>query len=95
MKTKPCTRCVGTGKVGNYAHVKSGVCFKCNGTGLQTVMKNVREQHVWWQAVNELGNRIDCKTQPAAEALASAWRAMNVDAIVIMKITERTVRVPA
>ncbi len=95
MKTKQCTRCVGTGKVGNYAHVKGGVCFKCNGTGKQVVMKNERQQKVWWQAVDELGNRVDRKTQSEAEAIASAWRNMGLDATVIMKTSEVTIKVPA
>jgi hypothetical protein len=29
----PCVNCGGTGKLSHYAHVESGVCFKCNGTG--------------------------------------------------------------
>lgn len=40
-KTTECKRCCGTGKVGNFAHVKAGVCFACNGTGRRVKMKGV------------------------------------------------------
>ena len=30
-----CSRCFGTGRIPNYAHIEGGVCFKCRGSGLQ------------------------------------------------------------
>ena len=30
-----CTRCFGTGRIPNYAHIEGGICFRCKGTGLQ------------------------------------------------------------
>ncbi len=29
-----CDRCSGTGKLGHYAHVYGGDCFKCSGAGV-------------------------------------------------------------
>jgi DnaJ-class molecular chaperone len=44
MATIECKRCCGTGKVGNFANVKGGVCFACNGTGRRVKMKRVMVQ---------------------------------------------------
>ena len=29
----PCDKCGGLGFISHYAHIESGLCFKCNGTG--------------------------------------------------------------
>ena len=29
-----CNRCMGTGRIPNYAHIEGGICFKCKGSGL-------------------------------------------------------------
>lgn len=95
MKTKQCTRCVGTGKVGNYAHVKNGVCFKCNGTGKQVVMKNERQQKVWYRVENEFGHWFIFNSKEKAEALVSQWNDMGVNGSLIVKTKEVIVKVPA
>lgn len=33
MDKIPCVRCDGTGEIPAFRHVKSGVCFRCWGTG--------------------------------------------------------------
>lgn len=33
-KTMECPKCSGKGYIQGYAHVRSGVCFKCNGAGV-------------------------------------------------------------
>jgi Rho termination factor, N-terminal domain len=30
-----CTRCSGQGYIKHYAHVEEGICFKCNGSGVE------------------------------------------------------------
>ncbi len=33
MKMYQCPRCDGDGRIKEYGHIQSGICFKCSGTG--------------------------------------------------------------
>jgi len=35
-KAAPCSRCGGKGKIERFGHVANGVCFKCDGKGIDT-----------------------------------------------------------
>lgn len=43
-----CPKCCGTGVLLDCKHVKSGVCFACNGTGIRHRVKNTKvTKQVW------------------------------------------------
>jgi hypothetical protein len=73
-----CTRCCGTGIVGNFANVKSGVCFKCNGTGTQRVMKTVKVDGYLVRLTNGCGMRRE--TLADAQALAARMPGAVIEA---------------
>ena len=35
IDSAPCPKCNGRGYMGEYSHVKGGVCFRCKGSGLR------------------------------------------------------------
>ncbi len=65
----PCTRCCGTGVVGNFLNVKSGVCFKCNGTGKQAKLKTIKIDGYVVRTTQNTGLRRD--TLVEAQALSA------------------------
>jgi DnaJ-class molecular chaperone len=79
-----CTRCCGTGIVGNFANVKGGVCFKCNGTGKQAKLKTVTVDGYVVRTIQNTGLRRD--TLAEAQALAAR---MPGSVIVAKQYTKR------
>ena len=75
---KPCTRCCGTGIVGNFANVKSGVCFKCNGSGKQPVLKTVKVNGYVVRTQQNTGLRRE--TLDEAQALAARFPGSFIEA---------------
>ena len=65
-----CTRCCGTGKVGNFSHVKSGVCFACGGTGTKRATKLVNVEERYGVVVYACGTRGGEMSPSAAELTA-------------------------
>lgn len=43
-----CPKCCGTGVLVDCKHVKSGVCFTCNGTGEKHRVKNIKVRYNVW-----------------------------------------------
>lgn len=37
--TIECLKCCGSGKLPNFRHIEGGVCFRCGGTGRETVKR--------------------------------------------------------
>ena len=74
----PCTRCCGAGKVGNFAHVKSGACFKCGGTGKQPVLKTVKIDGFIVRTMQNTGLRRETLEQ--AQALAARMPGSTIEA---------------
>lgn len=66
-----CTRCCGTGIVGNFANVKGGVCFKCNGSGKQAKLKTVTIDGYVVRTTQNIGLRRD--TLEEAQALSARF----------------------
>jgi hypothetical protein len=73
-----CTRCCGTGIVGNFANVKNGVCFKCNGTGKQAKLKTVVVDGYVVRTLQNTGLRRDTLEQ--AQALAARFPGSVIEA---------------
>jgi hypothetical protein len=73
-----CTRCCGTGIVGNFANVKNGVCFKCNGTGKQVKLKSIQVDGYIVRTAQNTGLRRD--TLVEAQALAARFPGSTIEA---------------
>ncbi len=73
-----CTRCCGTGIVGNFAHVKCGVCFKCNGTGKQAKLKTIKVDGYIVRTAQYTGLRRD--TLAEAQALSTRFPGSVIEA---------------
>ena len=96
MKTIKCTRCCGTGKVGNYANVKAGVCFACNGTGRKHKMRRQTETVEVVSAIEGIRNtKVPCATESEAKALVEAWASQNVPGRVEIRQVQRITMVRA
>ena len=96
MATTECKRCCGTGKVGNFANVKGGVCFACNGTGRRVKMRRHIETATVFAAVCELNNsKVQCADGAKAAELVAAWGAMNVPGRVEVRHVRRVTMVAA
>jgi len=93
-----CGRCCGTGKVGNFAHVKGGVCFACGGSGLRTKMKTVTSEKVVYYACIDMEGReqkLTRATEAEAMALVNSWIASGVEAHFETKTIKVRTQIPA
>jgi len=43
MKQISCRKCLGKGIIHNYKHVEGGICFTCNGSGVETVSNDTTD----------------------------------------------------
>lgn len=81
MTKKQCQKCSGKGVIFTFSHVKGGVCFSCNGTGIKTVMKRKK--------VTFMTHRVSCEgtdygfinDESEANELASQVQPMHLDAV--------------
>lgn len=78
MEKLICTKCSGKGNISAYSHVKSGVCFRCWGTGhdlraektaLQAAVNALRQEYRKVQAA--LKTASGCRKQELEKLLAA------------------------
>ena len=94
--TKECNKCGGEGKLFNFSHIMSGVCFSCNGTGIKHKVKRTKVYRDIWVVVCEgteyrYGNRYEL-TEASAIELAESVSELFSDTPVVLKKQTYTIK---
>lgn len=58
-----CTRCGGTGTILKYLHVENGICFQCQGTGVDSKNTAFWEKREVYREKNVGGTKVILATQ--------------------------------
>ena len=82
--TKVCNKCGGDGELFNFSHIKAGVCFSCNGTGIKHRVTRTKVYSDVWIVSCE-GTEWRQPTEVAAIAFATEVACMFLDAPLITK----------
>lgn len=88
--TKECNKCGGKGELFNFSHIKSGVCFSCNGTGIKHSVKRTKIYSDVWVVSCE-GTEWVKSTESSAIAFSDEVSPMFLDIPVITKKQTYTV----
>jgi len=89
--TKECNKCGGEGKLFNFSHIKSGVCFSCNGTGIKHKVKRTKIYSDVWVVSCE-GTEWRKLTEASANDFAEKVSPMFLEAPVITKKQTYTIK---
>ena len=87
--TTECNKCGGTGTLFNFSHVKAGVCFSCNGTGIKHKLTRTKVIAEYWQVKCEAEScTYDVKhsTFVDAEIFANQVSEMHLSPLTISKV---------
>jgi hypothetical protein len=96
--TKECNKCGGEGKLFNFSHVKSGVCFSCNGTGIKHKVKRTKIYSDIWVVTCEgaewryAPHGVRDLTEETANQLAAEVAPMFFDTPVVTKKQTYTIQ---
>lgn len=60
-KNVPCSRCNGEGKLMEYEHINYGICFKCNGTGIEVKKMENNIKNIYGTINNKPNDLMDFK----------------------------------
>jgi DnaJ-class molecular chaperone len=95
--TKECNKCGGEGKLFNFSHIMSGVCFSCNGTGIKHKVKRTKIYRDIWVVSCEGTEYRYCNqyrelTEASAIDLAQDVAPMFFEAPVITKKQTYTIK---
>ena len=89
--TKECNKCGGKGELFNFSHIKSGVCFSCNGTGIKHNVKRTKiYSNVW--VVSCEGTEWSKLTEASANDFAEEVSPMFLETPVITKKQTYTIK---
>jgi len=89
--TKECNKCGGEGKLFNFSHIKSGICFSCNGTGIKHKVKRTKIYSDVWVVSCE-GTEWRKLTESSAIDFAEEVSPMFLDIPVITKKQTYTIK---
>jgi hypothetical protein len=89
--TKECNKCGGEGKLFNCSHIKSGVCFSCNGTGIKHKVKRTKIYSDVWVVSCE-GTEWRKLTEASANDFAEEVSMMFLEAPEITKKQTYTIK---
>ena len=91
INTKECNKCGGEGELFNFAHIKSGVCFSCNGTGIKHKVKRTKIYSDVWVVSCE-GTEWRELTEASANNFAEEVSIMFLETPVITKKQTYTIK---
>lgn len=82
--TSNCNKCCGTGKVFGCDHVKSGVCFSCNGTGIKHKQKRIKVMKNAWLVTSEGFEYPLVYSEDEANSLADEVACMHLEPVQVI-----------
>lgn len=83
---KKCNKCCGTGELFVFNHVKGGVCFSCNGTGVKHTQKRTKVTFtVFYVECKGESVKYPYMTESEANDLVSDVECMHLSPVEVVK----------